>query len=150
MSIVELCNFRHSTHQVLIWVTRAKVDFVNSQKAEFCVVEAIPLPVWYYLAVFLIGFLILFSYLLNRITWLILLPFSVHGQFLLSACQSNDRSKSIPIPSKPSPTFAWWNTLHSQLMLKLTIICSKFVLVKMFIFVMVDTDINIYICGFRV
>ena len=32
----------------------------SSQKAEFCLVEVTPLPVWYYLAVFLIGFMVLF------------------------------------------------------------------------------------------
>ena len=47
----------------------------SSQKVEFCVVEVTPLSVWYYLTVFLIGFSILFYQLLNRITWLTLLPF---------------------------------------------------------------------------
>ena len=53
--------------------------------------------------------------------------------------------KSIPISLKPSSEFAWWNTLHSRLILKSTIICSKFVLVKMFIVVLDNTNTNIYI-----
>ena len=57
-------------------------------KAKFCVVKVAPLSVWYYLIVFLIGFLILFCYLLNCITWLTLPPFSIPCQFLVSVCQS--------------------------------------------------------------
>ena len=65
----------------------------SGQKAEFCVVKVAPLSVWYYLIVFLIGFLILFCYLLNCITWLTLLPFSIPCQFLVSVCQSKSLFK---------------------------------------------------------
>ena len=46
---------------------------------------------------------------------------------------------------KTESRFVWWNTLQSQLILKSTIICSKFVLVEIFIVVLDNTNINICI-----
>ena len=65
----------------------------SSRKAEFCVVKVALLSVWYYLIAFLIVFFILFSWLLNRIRWLTLLPFSIPCQFLVSVFQSKDLLK---------------------------------------------------------
>ena len=72
-----------------------------------------------------------------------LLVFSV--RLPIKGCQSRDCSKPIPISLKPSPKVSRWNTLHSQLILESTIICSRVVLVEMFIIVLENTNINIYI-----
>ena len=101
--------------------------------------------------------LVLFDSIFDRIFSFTLLSFEQYHmvdpstvQCPLSVfwCQfANQRScsKSISISSKLSPKFAWWNSLHSQLILKSTIICSKFVLVEMFIVVLDNTNINICI-----
>ena len=54
-------------------------------------------------------------------------------------------SKSISTSLKSSLKFFWRDTLRSQLILKSTITCLKFVLVETFIVVLDKTSIDIYI-----
>ena len=62
-------------------------------------VKVAPLSVWYYL----IGILILFSQLLNRIAWLALLPFNIPCQFLVPVCKSKGLFKVNPKFFKAEP-----------------------------------------------
>ena len=63
-------------------------------------------------------------------------------------CPLSVFSVRLPIKGpvlKPSPKVSRRNTLHSQLILESTIICSRVVLVEMFVIVLENTNINIYI-----
>ena len=102
-----------------------------------------PLLVWYCLAVFLIGFFyFIFFWTVSHGRSFYCLAFLV--SFWCQFVNKRAYTKLFPIFSKPSPKFTWWNTIHIQLILKSTKICSKFVLVEMFSVVMDNTNINIY------
>ena len=90
----ELCNVCHSTHQVLICVTRTNAIFaevIQVQTQRF-VSQKLHLTWQYFSQVFWF----LFFKLLNRITQLIHLPFSISCQFQLFQNQTQSLAVEIP------------------------------------------------------